>query len=55
LQSGDLDAFTFWTGCFSNTILATVFKMLQMISVTSAATEPNWSIRGAIHTKVRNR
>ena len=52
LQSGDLDAFTFWTGCFSNTILATVFKM---IPVTSAATERNWSIRGAIHTKVHNR
>jgi hypothetical protein len=55
LETGELDALTFWTGCFSNTILATVFKMLQIIPITSAATERNWSIRGAIHTKVRNR
>jgi hypothetical protein len=55
LETGKLDSATFWSGFFSDSILATVFKALQIIPVTSAATERNWSLRGAIHTKVRNR
>ena len=54
-EKGDLDAAGFWTGYFEETALSKVFKALQAIPVTSAATERNWSIRGAIHTKVRNR
>jgi hypothetical protein len=55
LETGNLDSATFWSGFFHDSILATVFKALHMVPVTSAATERNWSIRGAIHTEVRNR
>jgi len=55
LGTGDLDSATFWAGFFSDSILATIFKALQIVPMTSAAPERNWSIRGAIHTKVRNR
>ncbi|KAE9546800.1 hypothetical protein FO519_009988 [Halicephalobus sp. NKZ332] len=55
VENGRLEAVSFWPGFFSDTVLSTVFKSLQMIPVTSAASERNWSIRGAIHTDVRNR
>jgi hypothetical protein len=55
LDTGNLDSLTFWTGGFSETILSTVVKALQIIPITSADSERNWSIRGAIHSKVRNR
>jgi hypothetical protein len=54
LKSGELDAMSFWAGFFGDTVLSTVFKSLQVIPITSASSERNWSIRGAIHTKVRN-
>ena len=55
LEGGGLDSTTFWSGFFNDTVLSDVFKALQIIPMTSASTERNWSICGAIHTKVRNR
>jgi hypothetical protein len=55
LESGALDSAGFWNGYFSTTTLCTIYNALKSIPVTSAATERNWSIRNAIHTKVRNR
>ena len=54
LESGTLEGKAFWSGFFSENILATVFKSLQIVPMTSAQTERNWSIHGAIHTKSRN-
>jgi hypothetical protein len=55
LETGAMDSAGFWNGYFSTTTICTIFNALKSIPVTSAATERNWSIRNAIHTKVRNR
>jgi hypothetical protein len=55
LNNGTLTSADFWLAYFDDTILSKVYKALQVIPITSAATERNWSIHGAIRTKVRNR
>uniref|UniRef100_A0A914EIU0 HAT C-terminal dimerisation domain-containing protein n=1 Tax=Acrobeloides nanus TaxID=290746 RepID=A0A914EIU0_9BILA len=48
-------SYTWWLGYFDDTALSRVFAALSVFSVTSAANERDFSIRGNIHTKRRNR
>jgi hypothetical protein len=55
LQQIEMDGITFWKGFFADTYLAKVYSALRVLKVTSAANERDWSIRGFIHSKIRNR
>jgi hypothetical protein len=44
-----------WAAWFGDSLLSKVALALRNIPLSAAATERNWSMRGAIHTKSRNR
>ena len=50
-----MNAAEWWQAWFSDTLLAKVAQIISNVPMTSAATERNWSLRGAIHTKIGNR
>ena len=52
---GKSDELTWWEAWFPDTNLSKVVKAIYTVPLSAAATERNWSIRGAIHTKSRNR
>jgi hypothetical protein len=54
-QVGKMELSAWWTAWFSDSILSKVAMALRKIPLSAAATERNWSIRGAIHSKSRNR
>jgi hypothetical protein len=54
-QVDKMNAMAWWEAWFSDFLLSKVVKTLDKVPLTSTATERNWSLRGAIHTKVRNR
>uniref|UniRef100_A0A915CPB3 DUF659 domain-containing protein n=1 Tax=Ditylenchus dipsaci TaxID=166011 RepID=A0A915CPB3_9BILA len=47
-----VDGLTFWTGFYSDSVLSVIYKALRIVQITAAPTERNWSLRGAIHTKM---
>lgn len=50
-----MDGLTWWKAFFSDTLMAQVVQMLHNVPISAAPTERNWSLRGGIHTKLRNR
>jgi uncharacterized protein YuzE len=54
-QVKQMKSLAWWEAWFSDSELCEVVKVLHKIPLSSAATERNWSLRGAIHTKIRNR
>lgn len=45
----------FWCGYYQDTKLSKVVKALKSMVLSSASAERNFSIRGTVHTKSRNR
>lgn len=55
LANTNIDRKSWWNGLFPDTVLSQVVVALECLSITSASNERNWSVRGNIHTKIRNR
>ena len=49
------DTVSWWILYFGDTKIGKMLSMIKSIPRTLAATERTWSLRGAIHTKTRNR
>uniref|UniRef100_A0A914D745 DUF659 domain-containing protein n=1 Tax=Acrobeloides nanus TaxID=290746 RepID=A0A914D745_9BILA len=55
LDKTTIDAKSWWAGYFSDTVLWKLLDVLRVVPLTSASNERNWSMRGRIHTAIRNR
>jgi hypothetical protein len=49
-----MNTLAWWEAWFSDFMLSKVVKALDKVPLTSAATERNWSLRGAVHKFTQN-
>lgn len=49
------NVYKFWVGFFGDTKLSKVIRALNSMVLSAGSAERNWSVRGGIHTKQRNR
>jgi hypothetical protein len=55
LAKKEVDSVTWWKGFYSETKLSKIISALSVVPFTSSANERDFSLRGFIHTKNRNR